>query len=124
MLDRCNNPKSTAYKYYGAKGIRICDEWENDFGKFYEWAVCNGYSENLTIERLSYDDDYKPSNCKWIPFHEQAKNSRQCHYEIIDGEKLCLAEIARKYNIPYGTIKDRYSHGKRGKQLTFKEGDI
>lgn len=52
----------------------------------------------------------------------QAKNSRQCHYQTINGEKLCLAEIARKYNISYGTVKDRYAHGKRGNQLISKGG--
>lgn len=117
MLDRCNNPYSTAYRYYGAKGIRVCSEWENDFERFYKWAMSNGYADSLTIERVDFNGDYHPHNCKWIPFPDQARNSRQCHYQIIDGEKLCLAEIARKYNISYGTVRDRYAHGKRDMQL-------
>ncbi|MCM1223754.1 MAG: hypothetical protein NC548_55815 [Lachnospiraceae bacterium] len=121
MLDRCNNPNSTAYRYYGGKGIRVCTEWENDFESFYKWAMSNGYADNLTIERLKIDENYQPENCTWIPLSEQAKNSRQCHYQIIDGKRSCLAEIARKYSIPYGTIKDRYARGKRGNKLISKQ---
>lgn len=121
MLDRCNNPNSTAYKYYGARGIRVCAEWEDDFESFYKWAMSNGYADNLTIERNDVNKDYQPCNCTWIPFSEQAKNTRRCHYQIIDGKKLCLSEIAKQYKISYGTVRDRYSHGKRGKNLIYKE---
>ena len=122
MLDRCNNPNITHYKYYGSRRIRVCTEWENDFENFYKWAMDNGYTDDLTIERTEVDKNYQPDNCKWIPVSEQAKNSRQCHYQVIDGEKLCLAEIARKYNISYGTIKDRYANGKRGSKLISNKG--
>lgn len=51
IRQRCNNPKATHYKYYGGKGIKVCNEWENDFLKFYEWSIQNGYKEGLTIDR-------------------------------------------------------------------------
>lgn len=123
MLDRCNNPNSTAYKYYGGMGVRVCKEWEDDFSIFYNWAVKSGYDEDLTIERKNINGDYCPDNCTWIPMTQQARNSRQCHYQTINGKRLCLAEIARKYDVPYGTVKDRYAHGKRGNQLFEMEED-
>jgi len=65
MKQRCNNPNDPAYEWYGAKGIKVCDEW-HDFVPFMEWALENGYEEGLTIDREDSDGDYEPSNCRWI----------------------------------------------------------
>lgn len=69
MKQRCSNPSVKEYKYYGEKGIKVCEEWE-DFIPFYEWAIPNGYEQNLTLDRINFDDDYKPSNCRWITIRE------------------------------------------------------
>ena len=70
---RCNSPNQTSYKYYGARGIKICDEWNNDFIVFRSWALANGYQENLTIDRIDNDGNYCPKNCQWITQGENAK---------------------------------------------------
>ena len=65
MKTRCNNPKVNDYKYYGAKGIRVSDEWDN-YIVFAEWARNNGYEEDLTIDRVDPKKNYEPSNCMWV----------------------------------------------------------
>ena len=75
MKSRCNNPNSQYYSYYGMRGIKVCEEWY-DFKTFYDWAMCNGYSEGLTIDRIDNDKGYNPGNCRWITMREQNKNKR------------------------------------------------
>lgn len=74
MINRCHNPKASNFNKYGAKGIVVCDSWQ-DPRNFMSWALVNGYSENLTIERIDFTKEYSPQNCKWIPLKDQAKNS-------------------------------------------------
>lgn len=76
MKTRCSNPKQLAYKDYGGRGILICDDWIKDFKNFYDWAINNGYEEELTLDRIDVDDNYKPENCRWITFGDQAWNKR------------------------------------------------
>ena len=72
MKQRCSNPNKQHYDRYGGRGIKVCDEWENDFQAFYNWAMSNGYRDDLTIDRIDNDGDYEPSNCQWIT---QAENT-------------------------------------------------
>ena len=71
------SPTHQDFKHYGAGGIRVCDEWFNDFKTFYDWAMNNGYEPGLTIERVNVDGNYEASNCTWIPQSEQPKNQRR-----------------------------------------------
>ena len=76
MKQRCYNTKCSRYKYYGSRGIGICDEWLNSPQAFYDWAMANGYQENLTIDRINNDGNYEPQNCRWVSMKEQATNKR------------------------------------------------
>ena len=76
MKRRCYNPNVTGYKYYGGKGVTICDEWREDYAKFKAWAYANGYEPGLTIDRIDSNGDYEPSNCRWITF---AENRARAH---------------------------------------------
>lgn len=78
MRRRCNNPKYPKYKFYGGKGVRVCDEWNKPYGgfeKFYEWAISNGYDDDLTIDRIESDKDYCPENCRWISFMDNIERA-------------------------------------------------
>lgn len=76
IKNRCNSPNNRAYRNYGGRGIKICEEWENSFPAFYEWAIASGYSDNLTIDRINVDGDYCPENCRWASYSVQAENKR------------------------------------------------
>ena len=74
MRQRCNNENAENYKYYGGRGIYVCNEWENDFSLFALWSFANGYNDNLTIDRIESNGNYEPSNCRWISKKEQMNN--------------------------------------------------
>ena len=128
MLTRCNNRKHHNYRKYGAKGIRVCDEWqgENGYIHFREWAYNNGYDPNIasrkecTLDRIDFTKGYYPDNCRWVSSKIQCNNySRNTFVTDIDGETMTLMQLAEKYDIGYGTIANRYHHGVRDiKELT------
>ena len=76
MKGRCNNPNHHAYKDYGGRGIKICDEWQNDFMSFYTWAINNVYKEKLTIDRKNNNGNYEPNYCRWTTMKIQCQNRR------------------------------------------------
>lgn len=75
MMHRCYDVSDIAYKHYGKKGVIVCDEWKNSFEAFRDWALLNGYSEKLTINRKDTKGNYTPDNCNWATYYEQAQNT-------------------------------------------------
>lgn len=107
MHNRCYNKNSDSYKYYGLKGIGICDEWLNNKSKFFEWSLSHGYKDNLSIDRIDNSKDYSPSNCRWATITEQ-NNNRSCNRLItFNGKTQSLSQWSREVNINRRTLHDR-----------------
>lgn len=92
---RCCNKNTPAYKHYGGREINICEEWQNDFMSFYNWAMQNGYNDNLTIDRIDVNGNYEPNNCRWVGIFEQANNKSTNFYIVINKEKHTIPEWCR-----------------------------
>lgn len=111
MMSRCYRQSDIHYKAYGGRGITVCDEWKNDSKAFIDWALTNGYSDDLTIERIDVNGNYEPSNCTWIPMSEQYDNKRQNVMIEWNGERHNATYWSRVFGIPATTIRWRYKHG-------------
>lgn len=94
VKQRCNNSNDSAYHNYGGKGITICKEWL-EFDTFYQWSISNGYSDNLTLDRIDNRGDYNPSNCQWLPKSEQIKEKRKPVRRSDGREYISISEAAR-----------------------------
>ena len=104
MKQRCYNPNRLKYSRYGGRGIKICDEWLNSFDSFYNWAINNGYSSELQIDRIDNDGDYCPENCRWVTLWENTLNRRQSKFLTVNGETLNASIWAERLNISPFTI--------------------
>lgn len=99
MKYRCYSKKLDARtaRSYRDKGIRVCDEWLNDFNSFKEWALANGYKPGLTIDRIDPDGNYEPSNCRWITRSEnsrRANSKEEKRFYVAKGE---TAKYSQKF---------------------------
>lgn len=92
MKRRCNNISDREYKYYGGRGIKVCNEWNNSSYVFYNWAMTNGYKDNLTLDRIDVNGNYEPNNCRWVTWKVQENNRRNNDFIEYNGEKHTLKE--------------------------------
>lgn len=111
MKQRCGNPKRSNYKYYGKKGITVCEEWQNSFLAFREWAINNGYSDRLTIDRIDLHKGYSPENCRWATPKQQQNNISTNRKLSYYGETHTVMQWAEKYNISANMIYKRIYRG-------------
>lgn len=117
MKQRCGNPNIKEYKDYGARGIKVCEEWEHDYSAFKKWAYEHGYDENAkrgecTIERVNNNGNYSPQNCKIATQREQLNNTRRSIKVNFGGNVYSVSELAEMYNVPKGTIYYRIEQGR------------
>lgn len=111
IKQRCYNPNKPKYKNYGGRGITVCQEWQDDFMNFYNWAMANGYADNLTIDRIDVNGNYEPSNCRWITQKTQQNNRTNNHLLTFKNETHSINEWAEILNIKREIIKGRLSLG-------------
>lgn len=114
---RCYNQNDYHYKWYGAKGIKVCDEWLNNYKSFQKWALENGYQDNLTIDRIDNNGNYEPSNCRWINHKEQCNNRRTNHLITIQNETKTITQWAETVGIDRKVIERRIKKGMTGIDL-------
>jgi len=84
MKNRCFNAQRKDYRYYGGRGITVCNDWKDNFQAFYDWAMANGYDPSAkqwecTLDRIDVNGDYTPENCRWVSMKEQSANKRAGH---------------------------------------------
>ena len=111
MNERCYNPHFVAFTNYGGRGIRVCEGWRNSFVAFREWAMLNGYNDNLSLDRINNDGNYEPSNCKWSTVKEQSNNRRTNRFITYRGETKTMKQWAETIGMPYDTFKRRLYYG-------------
>ncbi len=116
IKDRCYNKNNKSYNDYGGRGISMCDEWRNSFESFRDWSYKNGYDEKLSceecsIDRIDFNGNYEPSNCRWADRHTQSNNRRDNICITRNGETHTLSEWAEITGIKYFTLVHRYKLG-------------
>lgn len=108
MKYRCYSKNNKRYKDYGGRGIIICKDWLIHPENFYNWAINNGYRDDLTIDRIDNDGNYEPNNCRWITPKKQANNRRTNKFINISGNKYSIKEFSEQFNISYQTALNHY----------------
>lgn len=104
MKQRCYNENEKSYRWYGAKGIKICNEWMNNPLLFEEWAIQNGYEDNLTIDRIDENKDYSPDNCRWITGAQNTKYKSTTYLINVNGEIHTGKDWARELGLGVNLI--------------------
>ena len=112
MLYRCTHSAASSFEYYGAANISVCEEWVNSFDAFASWALENGYTENLTIDRIDNSEHYSPSNCRWI------SHQKNCQNRGIRKGNLTGAVGVTKRTYPNGNCAWRVNIGVDGKNIS------
>ena len=116
MKRRCCDANVDQYENYGGRGIKVCDEWANDYAKFREWAYSHGYDDkkqpkDCTIERIDVNGNYEPLNCKWATSLEQQNNRRGSKYVTYNGETKTVAEWSRQIGVGGGAMYQQLDRG-------------
>jgi hypothetical protein len=115
MISRCYDPANKRYKYYGQKGIAVCDEWRNNKAVFCSWALENGYKKNLSVDRIDGNKNYEPSNCRWTTLTENNRNRSCVKLTMEIAQEIRNAflmgcfkqkEIAKGYKISSATVSN------------------
>lgn len=108
IKSRCYKKSNARYGDYGGRGISVCDEWKTDFISFYDWAINNGYNDNLTIDRIDNDGNYEPSNCRWTTNKVQGNNRRNNINITIGNSTRSLTEWCEIFDVDYKRTNARY----------------
>lgn len=104
IINRCYNQNDKTYRWYGSKGIKVCQEWLDDPSQFEEWALSSGYKANLTIDRIHSDQDYCPENCRWISLEDNARRAGKVNWVNVENETLTGQQWAKRLGLGINTI--------------------
>lgn len=111
LINRCYCKKDINYKNYGGRGITVCQEWQNDFMNFYNWAMANGYTDKLTIDRIDVNGNYEPTNCRWVTMKIQQNNRSNNRILEYKGQKKTITEWANYCGLSYRNLYYRLNNG-------------
>ena len=107
IQQRCENPNDASFKFYGARGITVCDRWKEGFQNFLDDMGMKPGGGEISIERIDNSKGYSPENCRWATHKEQMNNTRMNHYITFNNETLTMMQWSEKTNIPYDTLRNR-----------------
>lgn len=110
MRERCRNSSDKNYHHYGGRGISVCNEWDS-YIIFKEWALNNGYHEDLTLDRIDVNGNYEPTNCRWVTMNIQANNKRNNHYITYNNKTQSMMDWSNEIGINYSTLRKRIRDG-------------
>jgi hypothetical protein len=110
IMERCYNQNIINYNIYGGRGIKVCNDWHNR-NLFVEWALSNGYSNSLTIDRIDTNGDYEPSNCRWATYKEQGNNTRRNKILSHNGIELTYVQWSEKMGYSKNLVGERIRKG-------------
>jgi hypothetical protein len=110
MKKRCTSSNDRHHRYYD-RGIYVCDEWQDDFLSFANWALENGYKDSLSLDRIDNDKGYSPENCRWATPKDQSNNMSRNRYLTLNGESHTIAEWSRILGINHDTLHARVRNG-------------
>lgn len=108
MKRRCNNKNDKSYRFYGEKGVRVCNLWEKDFGAFYDWSMKNGYEKGLQLDRIDTCGNYSPENCRFISQKENENNRRDNIHVEVSGKDMTLSQYAEIKKLNYDRLRYLY----------------
>lgn len=111
IKERCYNPNSKSYKRYGGRGIKMCDEWLNDYKSFETWAIANGYAPEFAIDRIDNDGDYSPENCRFVTLSENNQNRCSSRFYTYNGKTQNLTQWCTELGLNYRTVMYRMRRG-------------
>lgn len=129
IRNRCSNPRDIKYKDYGARGIRVCSEWDNSFEAFYRYIGPKPHT-SWSIDRIDVNGDYEPGNCRWADPKTQSRNKRKHRIVVLHGIEMPLSQACEAAGVNYRSALYRLNVGKHWQPLpaapteaTNKEGE-
>lgn len=116
MKMRCYSPNRHDYKYYGGRGVTICNEWFTPGSwkgwlKFKDWALSHGYQDGLTIDRIDINMGYSPDNCRWVTMKVQNNNKTNNHFVTYNGKTQSISDWCMELGLPCNVIRERFIRG-------------
>ena len=130
MIRRCYNPETTRYEDYGARGIKVCNEWlkeNNGFHNFTIWSYENGFEdydpkttprkEIPTLDRIDNNANYSPENCRWVKFKTQENNKSNNMYLYYKGERYSAKQLSEMFNVSYAIVQRKFYKGLTGDEI-------
>lgn len=111
IKERCYDQNNKSYYRYGGRGIKMCNEWLHSFEAFKTWALENGYSPELAIDRIDNNGDYSPDNCRFVTLAENNQNRRTTRFFTINGETKNLTQWCKERGLNFHTVLCRLRRG-------------
>lgn len=118
MKNRCHCVGNIAFDNYGGRGIKVCQEWYNDFQAFYDWAMSHGYTDEKFIDRIDNNGDYCPQNCRWSTMKEQQNNRRNNRQIWYKNHLYTVSQLAEKLNLSRSALAWRLDNGWNENELS------